>query len=162
MPSETPPSLQASYERRGPLLLAGLRQDYTQTTRGGIPAQWRRFAFHLGAVPGQVGRIAYGAVVLGPKESRIFGYMTAVEVAHVGELPASFTTLRIAATRYAVFRHSGNVISIHETVREAFHAFGPQFERRRAAGVELLERYGEAFDPESGEGGVDILIPLTN
>lgn len=162
MRSDNPLSLQVSYEHRGPLLLAGLRQDYTQTTSGGIPAQWRRFAFHLGAVPGQVGQTAYGAVILGPKDSRIFGYMTAVEIAHVGELPASFTTLRVAATRYAVFRHAGNVVSIHETVREAFHAFASQFEARRAPGVEFLERYGESFDPETGDGGVDVIIPLTN
>lgn len=162
MRSASSTSLLVNYEERKPLLLAGLRHDYTAMSRGGIPAQWRRFAFYLGAVPGQIGRTAYGAVLRGPKDSRMFGYMTAVEIAHVGELPASFTTLRVAATQYAVFRHSGNVISIHETVREAFHVFGPKFEGRRAPGVELLERYGEAFDPESGEGGVDILFPLVS
>jgi len=149
-------------ERRGPLALAGLQVSYAPSARGDIPAQWRRFAFHIGAVPGQIGATAYGAILLDRGERNVFTYMSAVEVAEKAAIPRPFVKLRIDAPSFAVFRHEGNVIAIHETVRAAYRAFPALFENKRSSCVDFLERYDERFDFETGDGGVDIMIPLAD
>ncbi|MEQ8936230.1 MAG: GyrI-like domain-containing protein [Amphiplicatus sp.] len=142
------------------LLLAGFQESYTPSARGGIPAQWRRFAFHIGAVPGQIGSVTYGAILLERGERNVFTYMSAVEVAERAVIPRPFVKLRIDAPRFAVFRHNDNVITIHETVRAAYSAYPRLFEGKRPSNVDFLERYDERFDLETGDGGVDIMIPL--
>src|SRR5262249_41803824 len=42
------------------LLIAGPGERYTSQTSAGIPAQWQRFLPHIGHIPGQVGKTAYG------------------------------------------------------------------------------------------------------
>jgi hypothetical protein len=42
------------------LRIAGLRERYTSETMKNIPALWLRFGPHIGKIPGQVGRVAYG------------------------------------------------------------------------------------------------------
>lgn len=150
------------YETREPLVLAGFRESYAPSSRGGIPAQWRRFNFHLGAVPGQIGDTAYGAILLERGERNVFAYMTAVEVAGEEYLPSAFARLAVDARRYAVFRHDGNVVAIHETVRAVYRTFPGLFESERTTDVDFLERYGPEFDFVTGDGGVDIMIPLAD
>src|SRR5260370_16772290 len=42
------------------LRIAGLRERYISETMKNIPELWQRFGPHIGKIPGQVGRIAYG------------------------------------------------------------------------------------------------------
>src|SRR5258708_322856 len=42
------------------LRIAGLRERYTSETMKNIPELWSRFGPHIGKIPGQVGRVAYG------------------------------------------------------------------------------------------------------
>src|SRR5690349_1090556 len=42
------------------LLIAGLSERYTHATSAAIPSQWQAFQPHIGHVPGQVGKVAYG------------------------------------------------------------------------------------------------------
>src|SRR5258708_35717028 len=48
------------FENGGRFLMAGLGGRYSCEDSAGIPSQWQRFLPHLGQVPGQVGRTAYG------------------------------------------------------------------------------------------------------
>src|SRR5271154_7596059 len=48
------------FEDRKPLLIAGIGERYTWETSTAIPAQWQRFAPHIGHIPGQVGGTTYG------------------------------------------------------------------------------------------------------
>jgi hypothetical protein len=48
------------FEKGKPLLIAGVRHRYTAETMNNIPARWQRFLLHIGKIPGQVGRVAYG------------------------------------------------------------------------------------------------------
>ena len=67
--------------------------------------------------------------------------------------------MRTRARHYAVFMHRGHVADI----RRAWHTIWSQWmpeSGREAADAPQFERYGEAFDPLSGLGGVEIWIPL--
>ena len=48
------------FEDGRPLLIAGLAGRYTAGILDDLPALWERFSVHIGRIPGQVGRVAYG------------------------------------------------------------------------------------------------------
>ena len=83
------------------LLIAGLKERYTDETSSGIPAQWQRFVPHLGHIPGQIGRTTYG-VLCESDEAGSTGYICGVEIADCSRVPADLSCLKIPAQRYAV------------------------------------------------------------
>lgn len=149
--------LAPSFEKGGSLYLAGIVRHYTFAERGGIPAQWRDFGKRLDAL--DASGPAYG-VVLDAGSDDGFDYMTAVEVDEDADLPPGFTTRDLEAGRFAVFHHPDNVASLSKTLDAVHRDHAPSFASWQVKGVWLIERYGEAFDPASGEGGVDVLLPL--
>lgn len=146
------------FENGKALLIAGLGERYTCETSKAIPAQWQRFGPHFGHVPGQIGRTAYG-VCCNQDDEGNFDYICGVEVSDFRELPAEFSRVRISGQRYAVFSHREHISTIRGTVNAIWNKWLPE------SGYEIadapdFERYGEAFDPETGTGGVEIWIPI--
>jgi AraC family transcriptional regulator len=146
------------FETRKSLLIAGLRDNYAPDRRKAISRQWQRFAGHLGRVPGQVGRAAYGVVSGRPGG---FAYLSGVEVSALGELPPGFAYVKIPAGRYAVFAHRDDVSTIGETCDAIFGGrFAPGKRAAARAADFFLERYGEEFDAANGRGGIEIWVPV--
>ena len=56
--------------------IAGLRYHYADEPWKGLAEQWQRFVSHMGKIPGQVGRTAYGVNFLLPNG---VGYLAGVE-----------------------------------------------------------------------------------
>lgn len=146
------------YQRIDPKWIAGLCERCTEETSALIPALWQRFQPHLGHVPGQIGRDAYGVIAKGDHEGQI-DYIAGVEVSDVSDLPAEYSRVRIPSLRYAVFEHQGHVSAIRRTWMTIWNRWLPDSGHRLADAPEF-ERYTEAFDPWSGAGGIEIWIPL--
>jgi len=144
-------------ETSKPMLLAGQIASYTFETMGALPAQWEKFIPHLGNVPGQVGRVAYG-VVLKASETG-FDYLCGVEVKDFDRLPADLDRIRVPAQRYAVFRQTDHISKIRNVWSEVWSAWLPS-SGYQVADAPRLERYDEAFDGRSGEGGYQIWLPI--
>lgn len=141
-----------------PLLLAGLSERYECETSAGIPAQWQRFLPSFGHIPGQRGRVGYGVNYNGDDAGN-FDYLCGVEVTDFSKVPEHFTRLRVPANRYAVFAHREHI----STIRRTWHTIWTQWlpaSGHEVADAPLLERYGEEFDARSGNGGLEIWIPL--
>ncbi|QCP53257.1 AraC family transcriptional regulator [Trinickia violacea] len=146
------------YEDAKALLIAGLGERYTCETAAGIPALWQRFSPHIGNVPGQVGNMAYGVCCNGDGTGN-FDYICGVEVSDFGRLPAEFARVRIAAQRYAVFSHRGHISTIRRTWNTILSQWLPDSEFK-AADAPDFERYDERFDPKTGNGVVEIWVPV--
>lgn len=144
------------YETPAPMLLAGVKKTYTFAGRGGIADHWRDFSARLGDVEGRIGAAAYG-VVTDPSGAGDFDYMTAVEIEE-GAAPAGLERVQVDADRFAVFRHDGPIVSLAETMGAIHRDFLPEVKDRVVVGI--IERYGESFNPATGEGGFDIIVPL--
>lgn len=140
------------------LLIAGLSERYNHQTMAGVPAQWQRFAPHLGHIPGQVGQATYGIVCNNDGEGNI-DYISGVEVADFDDLPAEFGRIRIPARRYAVFTHAEHVSSIRRTWNTIWSRWLPE-SGLKAADAPDFERYGESFNPQTGSGGFEIWLPV--
>lgn len=140
------------------MILAGYSENYTFSRVHEIPAQWQRFGPVIGQVPGQVGQVAYG-VCTSSDDNRSFEYLSAVEVADADEIDRELTVVQLRARRYAVFFHAGNVATLRSTMDQIGHSWA----KRTATTPEhapFFERYDKLFDPVSGNGGVEVWIPI--
>lgn len=147
------------FETSDAMLLAGIAAHYTCHDGNAIAQQWQRLAPHLGHVPGQVGRVAYGAVYNFDADNTTYDYLAAVPVRDGRDLPAGFATLAVPSRRVAVFTHAGHVAGIAGTFSAIWSEWFPTSGVTPADGP-TLERYGERFDPRTGLGGVEIWIPV--
>jgi AraC family transcriptional regulator len=145
-----------------PLLIAGLRGRYTGETLDNIASQWRRFAPHIGRIPGQAGHAAYG-VVWQPSDGEGIEYLSGVEVTGFAGLRHEFTVVSIPAHRYAIFSHHEHVSKIRDTVDAIFDTWLADSGHEAAASAEtpaFFERYSEEFDPKTGIGGMEVWVPI--
>jgi AraC family transcriptional regulator len=148
------------------MLIAGLRKHYGSETMNDIPLQWERFAKHIGNVPNQVGRVAYGVcsnLVMTPFS---FDYLSGVEVSRAADLPSEFNTASIPAARYAIFPHHEHISKIRDTIDAIWNKWLPTSGHAPRVGTPdmpyMMERYGEGFDPQKGMGDVELWIPLAS
>lgn len=145
-------------ETPGPLLIAGLGRRFASDDFASIPALWQEFTPHLGAIPGRKGKATYGLVA---GAGGGYFYLAGVEMRTLADLGDALTGIRLPAQRWAIFRHDAHVTAIAATIHAVFSQALP------AAGLvpgdmpDLIERYGEGFDPVTGAGGFEIWVPVS-
>jgi AraC family transcriptional regulator len=150
------------FESGKPLRIAGLRQHYTPETMKNIPELWQRFGPHIGKIPGQVGRVAYGLCfnALSPDG---MDYLAGVEVSGSSVLAGEFSVTGIPAQKYAVFSHREHVSKMYETldaIDKWFPGSGFEAALGNAEAPNFFERYSEEFDPRTGMGGIEVWVPI--
>ena len=146
------------FEDGRPLLIAGIGMRYTCETNQGIPAQWQRFAPHIGNIPRQVGWVSYGLCCNYDNDDS-FEYVTSVELANFGDVPEGFSSIRVPAQKYAVFNHREHISAMRRTVSTIWNRWLPQ-SGYAVADAPNFERYDDRFDPQTGTGLVEIWVPL--
>jgi AraC family transcriptional regulator len=147
---------------RRALLVAGLQEHYTPETMNSIPALWKRLPF--GRIPGQLGHMAYGIVYNVDPQSKGFDYFCGVEVAAISPANANFKSNKVPSQKYAIFCHREHVSKLRNTIDAIFSTWlptsGQTHARPTPASPDLVEYYGENFDPESGTGDMEVWLPI--
>jgi AraC family transcriptional regulator len=146
------------FETSKPLLVAGIGERCTHENGGaGIPNQWQRFQQKVDEIPDRVGKVAYGVCCNGDDSG--FDYIAGVEVADFSDLPREFSRVRIPQQKYAVFTHTEHISTIRRTVNTIWNHWLP-ISGMKAADAPSFERYDENFDPATGNGGLEIWVPV--
>ncbi|HEY0852037.1 MAG TPA: AraC family transcriptional regulator [Bradyrhizobium sp.] len=142
------------------LLVAGVGERYNHCDSGGagIPNQWQQFHQRAGDIPDRVGNLAYGVCCNGD-DSGNFDYIAGVEVSDFSGLPREFARVRIPEQRYVVFTHAEHISTIRRTVVAIWNQWLPQ-SGLKVADAPNFERYDEKFDPVTGNGGLEIWVPV--
>lgn len=141
------------------LLVAGISERCTHENEGaGIPSQWRRFHQKVGEIPDRMGQVAYGVCCNGD-DSGNFDYIAGVEVSDFSDLPREFGRVRIPEQKYAVFTHGEHISTIRRTVNTIWNQWLPA-SGLKVADAPNFERYDGNFDPLTGNGGLEIWIPI--
>jgi AraC family transcriptional regulator len=147
------------FETGKPFLVAGVGERYTWESGGpAIPGQWRRFHQAVDDIPGRLGKVAYGVCCNGDDAGN-FDYIAGVEVSDFSDLPREFAKVRIPEQRYAVFTHSDHISTIRRTVNTVWNHWLPA-SGLKAADAPSFERYDVNFDPLTGDGGLEIWVPV--
>jgi AraC family transcriptional regulator len=141
-----------------PLLVAGISDRYNHENGAGIPGQWQRFQQWVANIPNRVGKVAYGVCCNGDDAGN-FDYIAGVEVSDFSDLPREFSSVRIPEQRYAVFTHRDHISTIRRTVNTIWNHWLPA-SGLKAADAPTFERYDENFDPLTGNGGLEIWVPV--
>lgn len=159
------------FEKRDKFRVAGLRRSYSAESSTAIPAQWQQFIPWIGNIDGQSGYETYGICTspytgvakTEPNENTVyFDYICGIAIAAQAEITdPELSVIDIAPQTYAVFTHRGHISGIRATTYTIWNDYLPK------SGLEPLpapefERYGREFDPETGNGAVEIWIPVQN
>jgi AraC family transcriptional regulator len=147
------------WEGAGEILAVGLRERRSFTDGGlAITAQWRRFGPEVGAIANQAQPIPLG-ILIGADWEGGFDYACAVEVRDFSQAPRDLARVRVPAQAYAVFRHSAHVSTLGATYSAILDHWLPDGGRTLADGPSL-ERHAPSFDPLTGDGGLEVWLPL--
>ena len=146
------------FETGKAFLVAGPGERFNQDNGAGIPGLWQRFHQSVDHIPGRIGKVAYGICCNGDDAGN-FDYIAGVEVSDFSDLPREFSRIRIPAQRYVVFSHADHVSTIRRTVNTIWNHWLPA-SGLKVADAPNFERYGESFDPLSGNGGFEIWVPI--
>jgi AraC family transcriptional regulator len=140
-----------------PMLIAGFGRRFEYGAIDGIPLLWQLLQPHLGHIPNEVVGIAYGVVV--NSDDKGFDYAAGAEVADFSGVDDEMMRIRVPAQRYAVFAHRGHITTMRSTMHSIWREWLPA-SGFQAADAPLIERYGPEFDPRSGNGGLEIWLPV--
>ena len=146
------------FETGKPLLVAGIGERYSCESGAAIPGQWQRFHQSVDHIPGRIGKVAYGVCCNGD-DSGNFDYIAGVEVSDFSDLPREFSSIRIPVQKYAVFTHRDHISTIRRTINTIWNHWLPA-SGLKAADAPNFERYDENFDPLTGNGGLEIWVPV--
>ena len=129
-----------------------------------IPAQWQRFAPHIGRISARVDRVTYGLCLNSSSGDDGIDYLSGVEVSDASDLPGEFSCVNLPALKYAIFPHRQHVSKLHDTLAAIGHNWLPEYGQaltpRDGGALTFFERYSEEFDPRTGMGGMEVWIPI--
>ena len=146
------------FETGKPFLVAGIGERHNCEGGAAIPGQWQRFHQSVDHIPGRIGKVAYG-VCCNADDAGNFDYIAGVEVSDFSDLPRKFTGIRVPAQKYAIFAHRDHISGIRRTVNTIWNHWLPS-SGLKAADAPNFERYDETFDSSTGNGGLEIWIPI--
>jgi AraC family transcriptional regulator len=147
------------FETGRPFLVSGIAERCTHENSGaGIPNLWHQFHRTIDHIPARIGPAAYGVCCNGDDAGN-FDYVAGVEVADFSDLPREFARVRIPEARYAVFTHAEHISTIRRTINTIWNHWLPA-SGMKAADAPSFERYDENFDPATGNGGLEVWVPV--
>ena len=138
--------------------IVGLAAHYSYDAIASIPGQWQRFMTFATTIPERRPGIPIG-VATNVDADGGFDYICAVEVSAFSTMPAEWVRIAIPAHRYAVFEHLGHVSTIQNTYSAIWDEWLPAHQLT-SSDAPSIERHKETFDPRTGNGGVDLWIPV--
>lgn len=141
------------------ILVVGLSGAFPDgLTAFDIPALWQRFVPFMADIPARKQAMPIG-VTRDANDNCGFEYIAGLEVERFGDLPKELTPLEIPARTYAVFSHDSHIARLPETYAAIWDEALSSTDRA-ALDAPVLERHKPTFDPRTGEGGVEVWIPL--
>lgn len=143
---------------RDKLSIAGISRYYPFDNVGQIPDQWQSLGQILARLSPAENPTTYGVIYNGSDVS--FDYLAGVELSKGTACPENLVRLDLAPQHYLVFSHPGHVANVRDTCDAIWSDWLPASDRS-VIEAPWIEKYGESFNPMTGEGGLEIWIPVT-
>lgn len=147
----------------GPLIIAGLCEPLTHSSQETIPRLWQQLHKRAAEIPDRINGTGYGLCL--NDGSAGFYYMAGFSVWDFANLPMGISRQLLPAQHYAVFTHPGHVMTIRDTIDDAFDQWLPDsgytLNSKSHPPLHFFEYYGENFNPITGMGDIEIWLPIT-
>lgn len=140
------------------LEITGISRHYPFDAVAAIPDQWQSFAPLIARISTTQNPTTYGVIYNNGDDS--FDYLSGTEVTKDSSNPDNLVTIDIGPNRYAVFQHTGHVATLRDTCDAIWSDWLPT-SGKTVIEAPWFERYGEQFDPRTGEGGLEVWIPIS-
>jgi AraC family transcriptional regulator len=145
----------------GSLKLVGLAAPCSFDETIHIPAQWQLFmSTYHDEIPNKLEGMPIG-ICEPPDDDGCFRYVCAAEVKAFDGRSPELTYFETDPRTYAVFAHSDHVSTIFDTYSAIWNEALPAL-ARKVADCPVLEFHNNAFDPDTGLGGLQICVPLAD
>jgi len=145
------------YVKSGTIRIVGLAEPFSWETAIRIPAQWQRFMPYFSAIDGRA-PIPVGVSFMSEDDDE-FEYVCAAQVERFGAYPPGLVEREIPSTTYAVFEHRVHISKVADTYTAIWNRVLPDLGLSQSDSA-VLERHNATFDPNTGNGGVTIWIPI--
>jgi AraC family transcriptional regulator len=156
-------SMKPRIARRPASHAIGMAGHFTPATTSQIPELWERFARGpMDHVPDRVGHHTLGLCIDADPatvEEAGFTYVAAVEVNRLDQVPTGVIALTIPANTYAVFTHTGHISRLPDTVKQIWGHWLPSSPYAHVPAPDF-ELYDERWSPDTGEGDIDVWVPI--
>lgn len=159
--ARTRPALAPPWLSDGPAVRAvGLSRRHSFDKLIGIPIQWQVFmAGGYAQIAHRIEGIPIG-IQYPADDQGGFDYVCAAEVDAFERVPDDLVRIEIPPRRYAVFEHRAHVSTLFDTYAAIWNEALPEHGWAPAPSP-IIERHSPAFDPDTGEGGLCLWIPLS-
>jgi len=157
-------TMEARIVRRPAFQVIGMAGRFTPTSSR-IPELWGRFAPRIHEVPCRRGAHTLGLCMdadPGAVAEACFTYVAGVEVDRVADVPAEMASFTVPANTYAVLTHRGHLSRLPDMVRHVWGSWLPASGYRHVAAPDFEFYDPERFDPGTGDGEVDLYIPVAD
>ncbi len=153
------PAPPCQFRSLGRLRIVGLSVPCSYSETINIPAQWQRFvADYYDGIPDKVEQMPIGMCDV-PDDDGGFRYVCAAEVKAFDGRNEVLTYVETEPRSYAVFAHNGHVSTIFDSYTAIWNEALPAI-ARKVADSPVLEFHNDAFNPDTGLGGLTLWIPL--
>ncbi|GAA0528969.1 putative transcriptional regulator YdeE [Rhizomicrobium palustre] len=129
-----------------------------------IACQWRDFAATAGNLKRLPPRLGYGVCLSLDINRRQMEYVSCLVVAAKEDVPQELSCLILPELDCAVFDHHGDAALLPCTLQSIFDTVLPEegLYPVTFGAPAFIQRFSERFDPLTGMGGLEILVPLEN
>lgn len=155
---QTPLNQLPRFESKDAFHVTGLFQTYQMGNFGGISNQWQAFRGLLGPIKDPSSLQYYGISFQDP-ETGLVNYGTAVDADKIINPDAELKNHSFPKQTYAVFTHKGHVSGIGQLWMSIYNQWNPEWGKGSNT-VPPFETYDARFDPTTGQGVVEIWIPV--
>ncbi len=140
------------------LSIVGISRHYSFEKVAEIPDQWQSFAPLIPRISQATKPTTFGVIYNGSDDG--FDYLSGVELPKGADGPDNLVKLDVAPQTYVVFQHRGHVATLRDTCDAIWSDWLPA-SNGSVIEAPWFERYGENFNPHTGEGGLEIWIPIS-
>jgi AraC family transcriptional regulator len=156
--------MEARIVRKPAFHVVGMAGVFTPTSSK-IPELWGRFAPRIHEVPHRRGLHTLGVCVDADPETIDevgFTYLAGVEVDRIADVPDGMIAKAVPANLYAVLTHTGHLSRLPDTVKHIWGRWLPASRYRHVAAPDFELYDPERWDPGTGEGDVDLYVPIAD
>ncbi len=141
------------------MTVTGLAVDTTFENAGtDIPPLWAKLNARADEIRA-VGKASFGVCFSVDAGTSDFSYLAGFETTQGEQAPTGMKTVDVPPGRYAVFTHRGHISGIGQTTFTIWNKSLPDLGLTTRPAPDF-ERYDRRFNPETGQGEVEIWIPV--